>query len=167
MTIKSSLGSDFDRVACIQKLGDWRWILIRNWTLLARSDCTRSSWSVSSFFQPCFLVLSTWAMPRLCASVNPRVKKQFQAYSQIFIAANREHRCKIPEFEPWMDRYADLLKNLRWVTEKLKTLCFNKDSVAFRWNDAMGSKNTRAAKCTAVIFRRCRIRGLTRTPTSF
>ncbi|CRL00143.1 CLUMA_CG013420, isoform A [Clunio marinus] len=42
----------------------------------------------------------------------------FHAYSQIFIAAKPDHFCKIPEFEPWMDHYQDILKNLSIPLER-------------------------------------------------
>ncbi|CAO1348904.1 unnamed protein product [Diamesa serratosioi] len=36
----------------------------------------------------------------------------FHAYSQIFIAAKPEHWCHIPEFQPWLNDYKEILKNL-------------------------------------------------------
>lgn len=42
----------------------------------------------------------------------------FHAYSQIFIAAKPEHWCRIPEFQPWISDYKEVLKNLRCLLMK-------------------------------------------------
>lgn len=46
----------------------------------------------------------------------------FHAYSQLFIASNQPHWCRVPELEPWVQDYAEIVKNLRYVTISGQTM---------------------------------------------
>lgn len=39
----------------------------------------------------------------------------FHAYSQLFVASRQSHWCRVPELEPWVRDYPDIVKNLRFA----------------------------------------------------